>query len=174
MSPRGCSAPPGWLARAAAGLRFRPEGAVSSHQRPSRRMGTAGSSCWSQGLGGGWRSTDWKGPHVFCSQRLESHLVTGTAFALLRRQRQLALPWQPGGIHFQLTPEFSITAERRKTCLKSESHEQKFTLGNCEGLKKGGWSCFLPVWLTENAAKRHGVNPNSGLRAKNVTKTHLG
>lgn len=88
---------------------------------------------------------DWKGPHVFCSQRLESHLVIGTAFALLGRQRQLALPWQPGSIHFQLSPESPLTtAEPRKTCLKSESHEQKFPPGNCEGLKKNGVVMFPP------------------------------
>lgn len=84
-------------------LRVRPEGAVSSHRQTSgghhrRRLLESGP---------GRRPAlhrDWKGPHVFCSQRLDSHLVIGNCFCLAAKAeaagiamatRQPPLPTHP-------------------------------------------------------------------------------
>lgn len=153
MSPRGCSAPPGWLARAAAASASAQRGPF--HPTGRRAAGTTGGGCWSQGLGGGRRSTETgKGLTCFVLRGSTHILSSGTAFALPRRQRQLALPWQPGSLHFQLTPDFSVTAEPRKTCLKSESHEQKFTPGNCEGPEKKGVVMFPPCLVNRECSEK--------------------
>lgn len=82
---------------------------------------------------------------MFSSQKLQSHPVIVAAFTLLPRQKPLALPWQPGSTSFQLSPEFPITtAEPLKTCLASESHEQKITPGNCGGLNRRGARASSP------------------------------
>jgi len=106
---------------------------------------------------------DWKGLVCFVL-RGSNHILSAPWLLLpVRRQKQLALPWQPGSINFQFAPEFSITmAEPRKTYLGSESHEQKNHTRELLGAGKEGQSHFLHFQWTQKAVKRPRNKPHSG------------
>lgn len=168
----------GWLARATrASVSIQRGGFHSWYQRMSCRMGPPGENrwwCWGSGrrlvlkeIGRG---------RVDFVRRGSNHILSALATSSLCKGRS---SWHCHGNQaasiFQFALEFSLTmAEPLKTCLESESHEQKNHTREPRGADKERRSYLLSFRLTRNAAKRHRINPNSGREKERLRSREQG